>query len=179
LNFIQAPKERYSHRNVIPSGFDILLKHLSIIMSSLRDYFHRLPHGEGQDGASFKPKRFSKPYRVKEWRSINFPIIHAFSVSLQRRRVCHYAAYNYLFREKTMNNLAQTKDALAALAQQFRSYNYKSLNESQVRKSYIDEFWNILGWNTADIRHTDDKINRLLYELYELTDEEIRIVEGV
>ena len=78
-----------------------------------------------------------------------------------------------------MNNLAQTKDALAALAQQFRSYNYKSLNESQVRKSYIDEFWNILGWNTADIRHTDDKINRLVYDLYELTDEEIRIVEGV
>ena len=63
-----------------------------------------------------------------------------------------------------MNNLAQTKDALAALAQQFRSYNYKSLNESQVRKSYIDEFWNILGWNTADIRQvqveTRDKNNK-------------------
>jgi adenine-specific DNA-methyltransferase len=123
-----------------------------------------LPRGEGQDGASFKPKRFSKPYTFIEWRSINFPIIHAFSVSLQQRRVCHYAAYNYLFREKTMNNLAQTKDALAALAQQFRSYNYKSLNESQVRKSYIDEFWNILGWNTADIRQvqveTRDRNNK-------------------
>lgn len=63
-----------------------------------------------------------------------------------------------------MNNLAQTKDALAALAQQFRSYNYKSLNESQVRKSYIDEFWNILGWNTADIRQvqveTRDRNNK-------------------
>lgn len=63
-----------------------------------------------------------------------------------------------------MNNLAQTKDALAALAQQFRSYNYKSLNESQVRKSFIDEFWNILGWNTADIRQvqveTRDKNNK-------------------
>lgn len=51
-----------------------------------------------------------------------------------------------------MKNLTQTKDALAALAQQFRSHNYKSLNESQVRKSFIDEFWNILGWNTSDIR---------------------------
>ena len=51
-----------------------------------------------------------------------------------------------------MKNLTQTKDALAALAQRFRSHNYKSLNESQVRKSFIDEFWNILGWDTSDIR---------------------------
>jgi len=31
----------------------------------------------------------------------------------------------------------------------------------------------------ARISFTDDKINRLVYELYNLTEEEIRIVEGV
>jgi hypothetical protein len=46
--------------------------------------------------------------------------------------------------------IAQTRESLAKLVTQFQKINQAALNESQTRLSFIDEFWNALGWNIKD-----------------------------
>ncbi|MBC8043361.1 MAG: hypothetical protein IAF08_07935, partial [Rhizobacter sp.] len=51
--------------------------------------------------------------------------------------------------------LPHTKDTLASLALSFRKENLATMNEFQTRLSYIDKFWNALGWevsNTAQVQ---------------------------
>ena len=84
---------------------------------------------------------------------------------------------------------------LLDLVQRFKcnldQYKRSSYNETQVRVDYIDPFFELLGWDVhnrqgfaeqyRDVLHiesTDAQINRLVYELYELSAEEIAIVEG-
>jgi predicted type IV restriction endonuclease len=64
----------------------------------------------------------------------------------------------------------------------YRSGHY---NETQVRREFIDPFFEALGWDVAnrqgyaeaykDVVHEDDA---LVYELYGLTEAEVTLVEG-
>ena len=66
-----------------------------------------------------------------------------------------------------------------------RHYRAGSSNEDELRVSFIDPLFTALGWdvrNEADRTHrliaaTDRENDHLVYELYDLTDEEIAIVE--
>jgi hypothetical protein len=46
--------------------------------------------------------------------------------------------------------LNNVKDKLDNLVFNFKLANYRSLNESQTRLSYIDKFWEALGWNVSN-----------------------------
>jgi len=79
------------------------------------------------------------------------------------------------------------------------SYRSSEYNETQARREFIDPFFKALGWDIDNeqgyaeaykteceksliqrqIDATDKQIDQLVYELYRLTDEEIRIVEEV
>ena len=79
------------------------------------------------------------------------------------------------------------------------SYCSSAYNETETRREFIDPFFKALGWHMANekkyaetektereksliqrqIDATDKQIDQLVYELYGLTDEEIRIVEEV
>jgi len=76
-------------------------------------------------------------------------------------------------------------------------YCSSAYNETQARREFIDPLFKALGWDVANekgyaktgktdheksliqrqIHATDKQIDQLVYELYGLTDEEIRIVE--
>lgn len=77
------------------------------------------------------------------------------------------------------------------------SYKSGEYNEAQARLEFIDPFFEALGWDMFNkqgyaaaktpnektllqrqIDLTDREINRLVYELYELTEAKIRIVEA-
>lgn len=71
--------------------------------------------------------------------------------------------------------------------EQKESYRQSSYNETQTRRDFIDPFFKALGWDTDNEEGyteayrevlNEDKINRLVYELYKLTHKEIKIVEG-
>jgi len=71
------------------------------------------------------------------------------------------------------------------------TYKKGLYNETQVRREFIDPFFELLGWNITNkgklpqekdmlkrqIEAIDIKIDQLVYKLYDLTDEEIKIVE--
>jgi transketolase N-terminal domain/subunit len=63
------------------------------------------------------------------------------------------------------------------------SYKNPAYNETQVRREFLDPLFKALGWEMEQapiqrqIDATDRQIDRLVYELYELTDDEIKIVE--
>jgi hypothetical protein len=58
---------------------------------------------------------------------------------------------------------------------QLESYRLPKYKEAQVRHEFIDPFFRELGW---EIESTDRQIDRLVYELYRLTEDEVKIVEG-
>lgn len=69
---------------------------------------------------------------------------------------------------------------------EFRRQTYLSqgYNETQVRLEYIDPFFEALGWDVYNksgtaLAYIYRKINALVYELYSLTDEEIKIIEEI
>jgi len=68
------------------------------------------------------------------------------------------------------------------------SYRSSEYNETQARREFIDPFFKALGWDIdneqgyaeayKDVVHEDAiKIDQLIYELYGLTEEEIKIVD--
>jgi outer membrane lipopolysaccharide assembly protein LptE/RlpB len=63
------------------------------------------------------------------------------------------------------------------------SYKSPAYNETQVRREFLDPLFKALGWDVEQtaiqrqIDATDRQIDQLVYELYGLTDDEIRIVE--
>lgn len=76
------------------------------------------------------------------------------------------------------------------------TYEKQPYDETQVRKEFIDPFFKALGWDVASekgcapakipteknqiqrqIASTDKQIDDLVYKLYSLTEEEIRIIE--
>jgi hypothetical protein len=77
------------------------------------------------------------------------------------------------------------------------AYKSGAYNETQVRREFIDPFFEALGWDVNNeagnaevktgheqtllqrqIDATDKQIDKLVYELYGLTENEIKIVEG-
>ncbi|MFM9839269.1 MAG: hypothetical protein ACKVOQ_13460 [Cyclobacteriaceae bacterium] len=97
----------------------------------------------------------------------------------------------------------QAKESIAKLADRFREhreqYHAPDYNEAKTRQDFINPFFKVLGWdfllqlnkdiqteklpaNSEQIRtriaHSEAKIDHLVYELYQLTPEEIKIVEG-
>lgn len=85
-------------------------------------------------------------------------------------------------------------DLVQRFDRNMQAYHSGQYNEAQVRQEFIDPFFKALSWdldNTAgyaeaykdviqrQIDVTDRQIDRLVYELYELTDQEVRILEGV
>lgn len=72
------------------------------------------------------------------------------------------SAYNTI--EKLVNDFKNNE----------RHYLASDYSESQARLDFIDKLFIALGW---DVNH-EHQIVRLVYELYGLTEEEIKIVEG-
>ncbi|HUT31176.1 MAG TPA: hypothetical protein VMX13_15380 [Sedimentisphaerales bacterium] len=76
------------------------------------------------------------------------------------------------------------------------AYKNQRYNEAQVRRQFIDPFFETLGWDIAnkqglapaykDVIHehaikvgaTNKKIDSLVYKLYNLTEEDIKIVHS-
>ena len=82
------------------------------------------------------------------------------------------------------------------------AYRSRKYNETQLRREFLDPFFEALGWYVfnkqsyaelykrsprmpqekesvqREIETTDGRIDRLVYELYGLSEEEIKIVEG-
>jgi predicted type IV restriction endonuclease len=75
-----------------------------------------------------------------------------------------------------------------------QAYRSSEYNETQLRREFIDPFFKALGWDIDNkrgyaktdhdkkliqrqIEQTDKRIDQLVYELYGLTDKEIKIVE--
>lgn len=46
----------------------------------------------------------------------------------------------------------QVKDQFSVLEKKFSDFDKNTLNESQTRLSFIDKFWNVLGWDVGDPR---------------------------
>jgi len=76
-------------------------------------------------------------------------------------------------------------DLIARFDEHRDAYTSPEYNETQVRCEFIDPMFEALGWdihNRTILQHqigaTDVAINHLVYELYDLTGEEIGIVEG-
>jgi len=79
--------------------------------------------------------------------------------------------------------------------QNIEVYRSQQYNETQVRREFIDPFFDELGWDVSnkagyaqaykDVIHedaikidtTEKQIDQLVYELYGLTEEEIKIIE--
>ncbi len=75
-------------------------------------------------------------------------------------------------------------DLIARFARNIGAYKAGRYNETQLRREFIDPFFTAA--KTPDektalqrqITATDNQIDQLVYELYNLTKEEIKIVEG-
>lgn len=103
-----------------------------------------------------------------------------------------------------MEGAPQVPETIHKLVEKYEfhlaAYKKGKYNETQLRREFIDPFFKTLGWdvdNTAlnkqradvktdheknlierQIEATDKQIDALVYELYGLTEEEIKIVEG-
>ena len=85
--------------------------------------------------------------------------------------------------------MTATPQAILDLVERFSSnsdlYRSPSSNETQARREFIDPFFAALHKQLAEAKEllqrqidaTDGQIDRLVYELYGLTEEEIGIVE--
>ena len=71
--------------------------------------------------------------------------------------------------------------AVRKLVERFRDnrdvYCSSAYNEAQARREFIDRLVNSKSVIQRQIDTTDKQIDQLIYELYELTDEEVSIVE--
>ncbi len=87
--------------------------------------------------------------------------------------------------------------------EQHSSYTNSDYNETLTRRDFIDPFFKALGWDVdnsegyaesyrevikletklnsiqSKIDYSEEKINTIVYQLYELTEEEIKIIEGI
>ena len=93
----------------------------------------------------------------------------------------------------------RVKELVAIFKQNESVYTGPRYNEADARKDFIDKFWIALGWDvnheqqtdpykqdvkvergvaTSEFRKLDRQIDNLVYELYDLTPEEIAILEG-
>ena len=87
--------------------------------------------------------------------------------------------------------------------EQHSSYTNSDYNETLTRRDFIDPFFKALGWDVdnsegyaesyrevikletkinsiqSKIDYCEEKINTIMYQLYELTEEEIKIIEGI
>ena len=75
--------------------------------------------------------------------------------------------------EKELNRLVESFGKRLA---ELKSTDY---NEAKLRDDFLNPFFRALGWdmeNRAGL--TDQQIDALVYELYNLTPEEIKLVEG-
>ncbi len=84
------------------------------------------------------------------------------------------------------------RDLVDKFDRNFETYK-KATNETQVRREFIDTFFSELGWDMDNtktkaipqsrtqlerqIAHADSEIDRLVYELYGLSEEEVSIIE--
>ena len=84
---------------------------------------------------------------------------------------------------------AKISDLVERFSLQIESYKKSDYNETLTLQDFINPFFKALGWDIdnsqgnaegyrARIQYTDDKINKLVYELYNLTPEEIKIIES-
>ena len=99
---------------------------------------------------------------------------------------------------------AEIRRLVENFAEHRATYHRPGYNETQLRQDFLDPFFIALGWDVfnregihenyrdvilehalrveksvkAQIEHTDAEIDRLVYELYGLSEEEIALVEG-
>ncbi len=73
-----------------------------------------------------------------------------------------------------MTDFAAAKEQVARLVGRF--HTNPPANETTVRVAFINPFFEALGWDVAN--RAGREIDALVYELYGLTEKEIRIVEG-
>jgi hypothetical protein len=88
------------------------------------------------------------------------------------------------------------KDLVARFAANLDVYKSKSCDEADLRQEFLNPFFEALGWDMENkagyagirtlheqeavqrqISATDAEIDRLVYELYGLTEEDVKIVE--
>lgn len=94
-------------------------------------------------------------------------------------------------KEEACNKIAELVERFD---EQFASYKQSSYNETLTRKDFIDPFFKAQGWDMNNsngyteaypiqienkIGYCENRINQIVYSLYELTEEQIKIVEGV
>lgn len=82
--------------------------------------------------------------------------------------------------------LETVKELVERFNEQLPAYKKTDYNETQTRRDFIDPFFKALGWDIdnkqgaaesyREVIH-EDKINQLVYQLYDLSEEEIKIVE--
>jgi predicted type IV restriction endonuclease len=96
-----------------------------------------------------------------------------------------------------MYSKEEAHSQIAALVERFTeqlpSYKKSDYNETLTRRDFIDPFFKALGWDMNNpqgnaeayrevileenrIEYTDEKINKLVFELYGLGEEEIKII---
>lgn len=73
--------------------------------------------------------------------------------------------------ETSMSSLEKLKKLVSRFDDHRDAYLSGQYNETQVRREFIDPFFKLLGWDI------DNEIDRLVYDLYDLTKEEIALVE--
>jgi len=86
----------------------------------------------------------------------------------------------------------EARQTVKELVERFRynldAYKKSTYNEAQVRREFIDPFFEALGWDETrmerdkelyewQIKVVDAIMDRLVYALYGLTEEEIKVVE--
>ncbi len=70
-----------------------------------------------------------------------------------------------------MSSLEKLKKLVSRFDDHRDAYLSGQYNETQVRREFIDPFFKLLGWDI------DNEIDRLVYDLYDLTKEEIALLE--
>ena len=68
-----------------------------------------------------------------------------------------------------MSSLEKLKQLVSRFNDHRDAYLSDQYHETQVRREFIDPFFKLLGW--------DIEIDRLVYDLYDLNEEEIALVE--
>jgi predicted type IV restriction endonuclease len=87
--------------------------------------------------------------------------------------------YAEAYREVIHEDKVKVSGATKAPDYSFRLAGGKRLFFVEAKKPSVAVKTDILQQLQQRIQYTDDKINKLVYELYELTEEEIKMVEGL
>jgi outer membrane lipopolysaccharide assembly protein LptE/RlpB len=94
------------------------------------------------------------------------------------------AARSTQIREDEVSSIpAEVANLVERFTRNRESYKNPAYNETQVRREFLDPLFKALGWDVEhaaiqrQIDATDRQIDQLVYELYGLTDDEIKIVE--